>query len=1287
MNKKITLFIVLLFSIIQLSAADYYWVGGAGNWTDWQNHWATTSGGIPGSHIVVPNPFDDVHFDANSGFTPGNNTVTINTPNIFCKNMDWTGATNSPNFISTQGVNSTWNVYGSITFIQNMDFFFDGKIHFLATNEYHTITSATQHFDGKLWFDGLGSNWAIQDSMSANIVELIEGDFFSNGHAIRLDTFVAATISMTIDTLHLGNSNIYLYDAGSRFTINATSTSPIPNTQMLLNTNLDNTNFYYNYDIQLTENRILYLNLIDNANINSVHFYQPSQATIPQLGSALDSILGNNQVNIQTVHLHNKSTISYTFSTQTTTDLITIDSVFTYNNATFGGSQYNDYISDCNCNYVVLEKDNSGVFTGDYGTVHFKQNGELANGFFDDVTIEGNALITSKAPLNIPTFNGTIVGNAHLFQDGSILKDEPNHPLQFDTLKLTEEHIYYFLDTITFTQNGWLDAVGTCHKPIMFKGAAYNAQFIFDAACDTIRCEHTILEGSRGTGVADFLAIAGQDKEGNSNWNFFPPTPRTLYWVGGDGNWDDSQHWSLSSGGTGGECLPTIYDDVFFDNGSGFINGDTVRVNIPRAFCKSMDWTNVSNSPVFHIPSGNDLYIHGSLTFVPNMETYTPGTVWFSATTGGNTITTSHHHFDNEVKLQGKGGDWSLQDSMSVYTFRLIEGDFYSNTNSMRLGFFYADKSPTTVDTLDLYHSNVYPYLDGSIFKIYANYNGFQNRLKTDLNATNFYFTAISSSIRTLDLRLADTAYIGEVIFLGGGTGTYDYLKGNGEVYIDLAEFYYPSRVQHSENPTTTDLIHIDTTLVHSLGVSEVESCDCNYTEIDGEGHVHSGLYNIVIIHGEAKIFNGHFNFVSVGNEAEVYTHFPGIPTEPGRQDNFEGTFIGYADLKDDGFLQQEVLAYPLQFDTLKLNPGKLYEVRDTVHFTQNGWLDAVGFCDQYITIKSQIPNIPYIINSLSDTINVNYTILEYSTGIGNADFIGNNTIDNGGLTNWIINPPQPRTLYWVGGNGNWSDPQHWSLQSGGTPGECMPTLEDDVFIDANAGFAPNDSVIIDIELSYCKNIDWTNAPNNPIFMTYRNDATFFVNGSLTCINNMDFAYHNDMEFVSDTNGNTITSANQYFVCDIIFNGEGNWTLLDSMSAINIDIDEGDFYSNQQSLYVSKFTVKPSNGSTTLDSLNLENSNIYIYTSGGRVDIFGDTTFGFANYLHTNLNNTNFYFTSMATNFGRQLSLVLMDSAFVNEVIFYGTNQATAIDVVGLNSYVEMNLLELHRTAFVGFTN
>ena len=138
MNKVSTLFILFLFSTIKLFAADYYWVGGAGNWNDYNNHWALSSGGTPGNAggvNVVPSPFDNIFFDANSGFTPTSNTVTVNIPTIFCRNIDWTGATNTPNFISTQGINATWNVYGSITFIPNMNFFFDGTFHFLATNE------------------------------------------------------------------------------------------------------------------------------------------------------------------------------------------------------------------------------------------------------------------------------------------------------------------------------------------------------------------------------------------------------------------------------------------------------------------------------------------------------------------------------------------------------------------------------------------------------------------------------------------------------------------------------------------------------------------------------------------------------------------------------------------------------------------------------------------------------------------------------------------------------------------------------------------------------------------------------------------------------------------------------------------------------------------------------------------------------------------------------------------------------------------------------------------------
>ncbi len=42
-------------------------------------------------------------------------------------------------------------------------------------------------------------------------------------------------------------------------------------------------------------------------------------------------------------------------------------------------------------------------------------------------------------------------------------------------------------------------------------------------------------------------------------------TARTLFWVGNGGFWDEATHWSLSSGGIGGECPPTPLDNVFFD--------------------------------------------------------------------------------------------------------------------------------------------------------------------------------------------------------------------------------------------------------------------------------------------------------------------------------------------------------------------------------------------------------------------------------------------------------------------------------------------------------------------------------------------------------------------------------------------------------------------------------------------------------------------------------------------------------------------------------------------------
>ncbi len=41
------------------AASNYYWVGGIGNWSDYGNHWATSSGGLI-FHTSIPTANDDV---------------------------------------------------------------------------------------------------------------------------------------------------------------------------------------------------------------------------------------------------------------------------------------------------------------------------------------------------------------------------------------------------------------------------------------------------------------------------------------------------------------------------------------------------------------------------------------------------------------------------------------------------------------------------------------------------------------------------------------------------------------------------------------------------------------------------------------------------------------------------------------------------------------------------------------------------------------------------------------------------------------------------------------------------------------------------------------------------------------------------------------------------------------------------------------------------------------------------------------------------------------------------
>jgi hypothetical protein len=95
---------------------EFYWVGNGGNWDDYENHWASTSGGVPGSSGGIPSEINNTNFDENS-FTTTGQSITLSSS---CKTryLNFTNVTNTPNLVFTEG--DFIEVYGDITLSPNM---------------------------------------------------------------------------------------------------------------------------------------------------------------------------------------------------------------------------------------------------------------------------------------------------------------------------------------------------------------------------------------------------------------------------------------------------------------------------------------------------------------------------------------------------------------------------------------------------------------------------------------------------------------------------------------------------------------------------------------------------------------------------------------------------------------------------------------------------------------------------------------------------------------------------------------------------------------------------------------------------------------------------------------------------------------------------------------------------------------------------------------------------------------------------------------------------------------
>lgn len=162
--------------------------------------------------------------------------------------------------------------------------------------------------------------------------------------------------------------------------------------------------------------------------------------------------------------------------------------------------------------------------------------------------------------------------------------------------------------------------------------------------------------------------------------------------------------------------------------------------------------------------------------------------------------------------------------------------------------------------------------------------------------------------------------------------------------------------------------------------------------------------------------------------------------------------------------------------------------------------------------------------------------------------------------------------LFWIGGDGNWSDTTHWATTSGGLGPHAKPTAADNANFDSLSN-ASGYTLTFDsaaVCLSLIVGNPLTGAP------TFAGSATLAISGSMTLVSGMGWTYTGTITFNATATGKTITTAGVSLLNSLTFNGTGGgWTLQDNLTSLNtatITLTRGNLNFNAKTISVGIVT-------------------------------------------------------------------------------------------------------------------
>jgi hypothetical protein len=158
------------------------------------------------------------------------------------------------------------------------------------------------------------------------------------------------------------------------------------------------------------------------------------------------------------------------------------------------------------------------------------------------------------------------------------------------------------------------------------------------------------------------------------------------YWVGGTATWDATAgtKWAATSGGAGGQTVPTAADNVFFDVSSG---ANTVTISGTRP-CLSLNATGFTGTLAG--TATPLLQINASLTLASGMTIDgTLTTVTFVGNTATRTLTSAGKSLINVSVATTSTNTLTLQDNLTVTTnFTLTTGVLALDTRTLTTATF-----------------------------------------------------------------------------------------------------------------------------------------------------------------------------------------------------------------------------------------------------------------------------------------------------------------------------------------------------------------------------------------------------------------------------------------------------------------------------------------------------------------------------------------------------------------------------------------------------------------------